>query len=151
MRRSRPSSAGRRQSERGRSRPIRCESSFGWLGSPCSTMPPFPRHLWMFLDHLLDNRGNLEVTVIVVATPRIELRPASGAARVTLHVLQNRQHCAAGAAEYCLLVPFTLGPDCYRMIGERQVAIFASIVKAATLHLDRNNVSRPVIMLATSL
>ena len=105
----------------------------------------------MLLDDLLDNRGNLEVTMIVVATPRIELRPASRAARVTLHVLENRQHRAAGAAEYCLLVPFTLGPNCYRMIGERQVAIFASIVKATTRHLDRNNVSRAVIMLATGL
>jgi hypothetical protein len=37
------------------------------------------------------------------------------------------------------------------MIGERQVAVFAGIVKAATLHLDGNDVSQPVIMLATGL
>jgi len=37
------------------------------------------------------------------------------------------------------------------MVGKGQVAVFASIVKAATVHLDRNNVSRAVIMLATGL
>jgi hypothetical protein len=37
------------------------------------------------------------------------------------------------------------------MIGEGQVAVFASIVKAAAFHLDGNDVSRPVIMLATGL
>jgi len=50
-----------------------------------------------------------------------------------------------------LLVPFTLRPDCNRMIGERLVAIFAGIVEAATFHLDSDDVSRPVIMIATSL
>jgi hypothetical protein len=37
------------------------------------------------------------------------------------------------------------------MIGERIVAILASIVKAATFHLDGDDVSRPVIVLATGL
>ena len=47
--------------------------------------------------------------------------------------------------------PFTLQPNCYRMIGERLVAILAGIIKAATFHLDGDNVSRPVIVLATGL
>jgi hypothetical protein len=34
------------------------------------------------------------------------------------------------------------------MICERGVAIFAGIIDAAALHLDRNNVSWPVIMFA---
>ena len=45
--------------------------------------------------------------------------------------------------------PFTLQPHCYRMIGEHLVAILAGIVKAATFHLDGDDVSRPAIMLAT--
>jgi len=89
--------------------------------------------------------------MIVVATPRIELGPASRAAKIALHVLENGQRCTAGAAKYRGLVKFTFRPDCDRMIGERQVAVFASIVKAATLHPDGNDVGRPVVMLATGL
>jgi len=37
------------------------------------------------------------------------------------------------------------------MIGKGGVAIFASIVNAAAFHLDRNNVSDPVIMFAPGL
>jgi len=37
------------------------------------------------------------------------------------------------------------------MIGECLVAILAGIVKAATFHLDGDNVSRPVIVLTTGL
>jgi hypothetical protein len=37
------------------------------------------------------------------------------------------------------------------MVGERLVAVFASVVKAATLHLDGNDVGWPAIMLATGL
>jgi hypothetical protein len=68
-----------------------------------------------------------------------------------MHVLENSQDCTAGAAEYCLLGPFTLQPHGYRMIGERLVAILAGIVKTATFHLDGDGVSRPAIMLATGL
>jgi hypothetical protein len=89
--------------------------------------------------------------MIVVATPRIELRPASRAARTALPVLENGQRSTAGAAEYCWLGPFTLRPDCDWMIGERFVAILAAIVKAATFHLDSDDVSRSVKILATGL
>jgi hypothetical protein len=89
--------------------------------------------------------------MIVVPASRIEPRSASGAACITLHVLENSLSCATGAAKYGMLVPFTLRPDCYRMIGERLVAILAGIVQAATFHLYGDNVSRPVIMLATGL
>ena len=50
-----------------------------------------------------------------------------------------------------MLGPFTLQPHRYRMIGERLVAILAGIIKAATFHLDGDDVSRPAIMLATGL
>src|SRR5271155_4989427 len=39
MRRNRPSNADSGQSEQDRSRPIQCESSCGWLSSPCATIP----------------------------------------------------------------------------------------------------------------
>jgi hypothetical protein len=37
------------------------------------------------------------------------------------------------------------------MIGEGSVAVCAGVVKAATFHLDGDDVSRPVIVLATGL
>jgi hypothetical protein len=37
------------------------------------------------------------------------------------------------------------------MTGELLMAILASVVKAATLHLDGNDVSRPMIVLATGV
>ena len=89
--------------------------------------------------------------MMVVATLRIELCPASRAARVTLHVLENGQHGSAGAAKHRLLVPFTLRPDRDPMAGERLVAILAGIVGTATLQLDGDNVVRSVIVLATGL
>ena len=90
--------------------------------------------------------------MMVVATLGIELCPASRAVRVTLHVLENGQHCSAGAAKHRLLVPFTtLRPDRDPMAGERLVAILAGIVSAATFQLNGDNVVRSVIVLATGL
>ena len=89
--------------------------------------------------------------MIVVAAPRIESRATGRALRITLHILENGQDRTAGAAENCWLVPFPLRPDFYRMIGKRLVAIFAGIVSTATFHLDRDDIGRPVIVLATSL
>jgi hypothetical protein len=37
------------------------------------------------------------------------------------------------------------------VIRQRRVAIFAGIVQTATLHLDRNNIARPVIVFAAGL
>jgi hypothetical protein len=110
-------------------------------------MAPFPWHL----STLLVNLGNLKVIMIVLSAPRIELCPASRAARITLQVLKNSHRSTAGAAKYGWLVPFTFRPDCDGMIGERHVAVSAGIVKAATFHLDGDDVIRPVIMLATGL
>ena len=93
----------------------------------------------------------MKVEMVVVTAPRIELRATNRAARITMHVLENRQDRTAGAAEYSLLVPFIFRPDCYRMIGKCLVAILAGIVQAAAFHLDGDNVSRPVIVLATGL
>jgi hypothetical protein len=100
---------------------------------------------------VIGNLENLEVAMIMVATLGIKLCLASRAARITLHVLENSYRCTASTAKYRLLVPFTFWPDCDRVIGERHVAVFASVVKAATFHLDGNDVGRPVVVLATGL
>jgi hypothetical protein len=104
-----------------------------------------------FFSMWFGNLWDSKVEMIVEATPRVELRATSRAARITPHVLENGQHSPAGAAEYCWLVPLTLRPDGDRMIGERVMAIFAGVEHTATFHLDGDDVSRPVIMLATGL
>jgi hypothetical protein len=101
----------------------------------------------MWLGDLWD----LKVKMIVVAASRIESRITSRAVGITLPVLENGQHRTARATKNRLLVPFIFRPDCNRMIGERVVAILASIVKTATFHLDGDDVSRSVIMLTTGL
>ncbi len=50
-----------------------------------------------------------------------------------------------------MLIPLALRPDFDWVIGERGVTIFAGIVDATALHLDRNNIARSVIVPATSL
>jgi len=49
------------------------------------------------------------------------------------------------------LGPFAIGPDLDRMTGEGLVAILAGVVHAAALHLNRDDVGGPVIMLAARL
>ena len=58
---------------------------------------------------------------------------------------------ATGPAEYRFLVPFPRRPNLDLMIGKRGMTIFAGIVSATALHLDRDNVGRPPIVLAPSL
>jgi hypothetical protein len=89
--------------------------------------------------------------MIVFAASGIELRLAGRTTRVTLHVLVNRKDRAAGAAKNRLLIPFALQPHSDFVVGEGRVAILARVVDAATLHLDRDYVERPAIVLATSL
>src|SRR5450755_2222010 len=94
---------------------------------------------------------DLEVEMVVIAAPGIELLTAACAPRSTVHVFLNRQLRATGSAENCLLIPFDLRPDPNRVIGERRVAVFACVVNATALHLDRDNVSRPMIVGAPGL
>jgi hypothetical protein len=58
---------------------------------------------------------------------------------------------AAASAENRFLVPFTLWPNLNRVPGQCRVAIFASVVNAATFHFDRNYVGRPVVVFAAGL
>jgi hypothetical protein len=92
-----------------------------------------------------------EVEMIVFLTPRIEPLPARWAPGFTLQILVDGHLCATGATEYGFFAPLGLRPDFDRVIGEHRVAVFAGIVDAAALHLDRNNISGSVIVLATGL
>ena len=85
------------------------------------------------------------------SAPRIEPLAATRAAGLALHVLLYRQLRAAGPAKYRLLLPFALRPHLDGVVRERLVAILARVIHAATLHLDRDNVRRPVVMLAACL
>ena len=89
--------------------------------------------------------------MIVIAASGVELLPASWATGLALHVLGDRQFGSAGAAKDCFLIPFNFWPDLDRVIGESGMAIFACVVNAAALHLDRDNVGKPVIVPATGL
>ena len=89
--------------------------------------------------------------MVVVAATRIETRTTRRAARFALHVFRDRQLRAALAAQNCFLLPFLPRPRLDRMSGQRVMAILARVKFAAALHLDRNNVRRPVIMRATGL
>ncbi len=87
----------------------------------------------------------------VVLTAGVEGCVTNHTLKTTLQVLLNGQFGAAGAAENRLVAPFTLRPNLYRMAGQSRVAVFAGVKRAATPHLDGDDVGWAVIMLATSL
>ena len=89
--------------------------------------------------------------MIVVAASGIELCPTARATIFALHILMDGQLHATGATKNGWLAPFPLGPDLDLMISERAMTILASIVDATALHLDRDDVSGSVIVLATGL
>ena len=94
---------------------------------------------------------DLEINMIVAAASGIEVLQTCRAATFGIHVLMDGQLYAASAAKYGSLAPFPLGPGLDRMIGERVMTILAGIVNATALHLDRDDVSGSVIVLATGL
>lgn len=89
--------------------------------------------------------------MVVVAAAGVEVPAAIRAARFALHILMYGQLRTAGPAKYCLLLPLALRPHLDRMTSQRFVTILARIIDAAALHLDRDDVCRPVIMLAARL
>jgi hypothetical protein len=105
----------------------------------------------MILSLGLGDLVDREINVVVVATSGIEVLTTTWAATFALHILMNGQRCPAGATKYGSFAPFRLGPYLDRMIGERVMTILASIVDATALHLDRDDVSGSVIVLATGL
>jgi hypothetical protein len=94
---------------------------------------------------------HLEIEMVVTAASRIELLAATWAARLALHVLMDGELLATGTTEYRSLIPFSLRPDLKWVIGERSVAVFTGVVDATAPHLDGDNVSGLVIVLAPSL
>ena len=94
---------------------------------------------------------DLEIKMIMFSAPGIEPRSTTRAAGFALHVLSYAQLCPASPAKYRLLLPLALRPHDNRMPRERLVAIFARVIHAAALHLDRDDVRRPVVMVAASL
>ena len=87
----------------------------------------------------------------MVPAARIEALAAEWASRLALHILPDGELRTTRPAENRFLVEFSLWPYFDRVIRESGVTIFARVVNAAALHLDRNNVGRPVVMLATGL
>jgi hypothetical protein len=87
----------------------------------------------------------------VSAASRIELCMARWAARAPLHVFQDRQLYATGAAEDCFSGPLIVWPDLDLMIGEHCMAILTRIVDVTALRLDRNDVGWSAIMFATGM
>ena len=93
----------------------------------------------------------VEVEMIMLSTPRIEQLPARWAPGFALHILMDGHLRATGATEYGFSAPLCLRPDFDYVIGERGVTVFAGKVDATAFHLDRNNVSGSVIVLAARL
>src|SRR6202044_1387676 len=88
---------------------------------------------------------------VMFPAPRIKPRCAARTTRLTLHILPNRQLCPAPATKNRKLIPLTFRPHDNRMTRQLQMTILASPIFPAALHLDRDDVGRPVIMSATSL
>ncbi len=78
--------------------------------------------------------------------PRIEPRAASRTTRLAAQILPNRQLRAASPAQNRPLLPLAARPNRNRMPRQRNMAILASVVHAAALHLDRDNIRRRVIV-----
>lgn len=57
----------------------------------------------------------------------------------------------AHAAQHCGLMPLGGWPDFNRVIGQSVMALFARVVKAATVHLDRNDINWGVVVIASCL
>ena len=105
----------------------------------------------MPVSFVLNRLLYVEVEMIVFSTPRIEQLPAGWAPGFALPILVDGHLRATGATEYGWLAPLCLGPDVDRVIGKHRVAVFAGEVDATALHLDRNNVSGSVVVLAARL
>src|SRR5260370_19463727 len=78
--------------------------------------------------------------------PRIDPRAESRTTRLAAQILPNRQLRTACPAQNRPLLPLAARPNRNRMPRQRNMAILASVVHAAALHLDRDNIRRRVIV-----
>jgi len=76
----------------------------------------------------------------MLAAAWIKGRIAIWARIAARHVLRDAQLISAGAAEHRRLVPFRLQPDLDWMSSQSLVTLFASVMDAAALHLDGDDV-----------
>src|SRR5260370_24911560 len=78
--------------------------------------------------------------------PRIEPRAPSRTTRLAAQILPNRQLRAASPAQNRPLLPLAGRPNRNPTPRQHNMAILASVVHAAALHLDRDNIRRRVIV-----
>jgi len=88
----------------------------------------------------------LKIKMMMRPAPRIEPRAASRTTRLAAQILPNRQLRAASPAQNRPLLPLAARPNRNRMPRQRNMAILASVVHAAALHLDCDNIRRRVIV-----
>jgi hypothetical protein len=92
-----------------------------------------------------------EVTVIVILAARIETRVTIWTLGRALEVLTDGQFGPARSAKDGFLIPLLLGPNLDRVSRQHHMAVFAGVIKTTTLHFDRHDVRRPVVVIATGL
>ena len=79
---------------------------------------------------------------MVVGAGGIECGVAMRAARVTVQIFADGQFRFTSAAQDCRLMELRARPDGNRMIGHRDMAVFAGVVNAAAFHFDGDDVQR---------
>ena len=68
-----------------------------------------------------------------------------------MQIFTDGQFRFTSAAQNCRLIEFRVRPNVYRMVGDGEVAVFASVVNAAAFHFDGDDVQGRVVMKATGL
>ena len=81
----------------------------------------------------------------------IEASTAVDAFVFTFYVLTDTHFGSAGTAQNRSFFPLRYGPNLDGMTCQLRMAVFASIVMPAALHLDGNDVGGPVIVSTTRL
>ncbi len=88
---------------------------------------------------------------MMIGAGRIKRRAATRTARFAVQIFPNGEFPLAGAAQNRALLPFCAGPNYNRVPRQRNVTILTSIVNAAALHFDCDNVQRGAVVRAAGL
>ena len=92
-----------------------------------------------------------EVEVVVVPAAGVERCPAAGTLVRAAQVFHNCKFGSADATQNGWLIPVWPRPYLDRVAGQGFVAVLASIVAAAALHLDCDDVDRLSVVKAAGL
>lgn len=95
--------------------------------------------------------ANGEIEMMVIAAGGVEGGVAMGAAGITLKIGGDGKCRTTIAAENCLFVPLRFGPGFDAVVGKSVMAVFTSVVDAAALHLDCDDIELGVVMKAAGL